>query len=115
MHLLDGVVVKLMRCFALALELPEDHFTKAMSPDDDDNGTALFFNRYPSVEGRTFPAGAVRDARVMPAAMRPSDLALRCSCAYTSTPTLRCAAPAPSAALRSVASLTRHRAVRPRR
>ena len=65
MRLLDGVVVKLMRCFALALELPEDHFTNAMSPDDDDNGTALFFNRYPSVEGRTFPAGAVRDACAM--------------------------------------------------
>ena len=60
MNLLDGVVVKLMRCFALALHLPEDHFTQHMSPADDDNGTALFFNRYPSVEGKTFPPGAVR-------------------------------------------------------
>jgi hypothetical protein len=61
MRLLDGVVVKLMQCFALALDLPSDHFTREMSPDDDDNGTALFFNRYPSVEGKTFPADAVRD------------------------------------------------------
>ena len=60
MRMLDGVVFKLMQCFALALELPDDHFTKEMSPDDDDNGTALFFNRYPSVEGRTLKADAMR-------------------------------------------------------
>lgn len=93
MHLLDGVVVKLMRCFALALHLPADHFTQAMSPLDDDNGTALFFNRYPSVDGKTFPPGAVRPCvsggsmcrhhvDSMPARPR--------SCASTSTLTLRC-------------------------
>ena len=60
MHLLDGVVVKVMQCFALALQLPEDHFTQHMSPADDDNGTALFFNRYPSVESLQLNPNAMR-------------------------------------------------------
>ena len=49
-----------MTCFALALELPEDYFLREMSPDDDDNGSALSFNFFPSVEGRTVEEGGLR-------------------------------------------------------
>ena len=31
-----------------------------MDPDAPDNQTAMYCNRYPSVEGRIFPAGALR-------------------------------------------------------
>jgi isopenicillin N synthase-like dioxygenase len=60
MRLVDGVVVKCMRCFARALELPDDFFLQHMRPDDDDNGTALFMNHYPSLAGKNLPEGAHR-------------------------------------------------------
>jgi hypothetical protein len=52
MRQLHGVVVKLMTCLALALGLPEDAFLKEMCIEDDDNGSALSFNYFPSVEGK---------------------------------------------------------------
>ena len=60
MRQLDAVVVRVMSCFALALGLPADHFTHHMRVDDDDNGTALFFNHYPSVEGKAYKPDAMR-------------------------------------------------------
>ena len=60
MRQLDAVVVRVMACFALALGLPEDHFSQHMRVDDDDNGTALFFNHYPPVEGKAYKPDAMR-------------------------------------------------------
>lgn len=57
---LHGVVSKLMTCFALALGLPEDAFLKDMDIRDDDNGSALSFNFFPSVEGKEVKAGQLR-------------------------------------------------------
>ena len=60
MRRMHAVVETLMGAFAIALGLEEDHFTRHMSPDDDDNGSALFFNKYPSLEGVACAPGATR-------------------------------------------------------
>lgn len=60
MRQLDGVTTRVMSCLALALGLPEAHFMREMSLDDDDNGTALFFNHYPPVAAQAFKPDAMR-------------------------------------------------------
>ena len=60
MRQLHGVVSKLMTCLALALGLPEDAFLKEMCIEDDDNGSALSFNYFPSVEGKEVKPGQLR-------------------------------------------------------
>jgi isopenicillin N synthase-like dioxygenase len=60
MALLHQVVDKLMRCFALALDLPEEQFVSAMNPADDDNASALFHNFYPDLEDVAMPDDGFR-------------------------------------------------------
>ncbi|DBB14242.1 TPA: hypothetical protein ACH3X3_001190 [Trebouxia sp. C0006] len=60
MHKCHAVTEQIMSCFALGLHLPEGFFKEAMDPHAADCQTAMYCNRYPSVEGKHFPEGALR-------------------------------------------------------
>ncbi|KAK9823692.1 hypothetical protein WJX72_004661 [[Myrmecia] bisecta] len=62
MHRCHEVTSRIMSCFATGLGLPEDYFEAALDPAAPDNQTAMFYNHYPSVEGKLFPEGALRIA-----------------------------------------------------
>ncbi|DBA67695.1 TPA: hypothetical protein ACH3X2_001286 [Trebouxia sp. C0005] len=55
-----AVTEQIMSCFALGLGLQESVFKEAMDPHAADCQTAMYCNRYPSVEGKHFPEGALR-------------------------------------------------------
>ncbi|KAL3132317.1 hypothetical protein ABBQ32_008895 [Trebouxia sp. C0010 RCD-2024] len=60
MHKCHAVTQKLMSCFAVGLGLNADFFQEALDPHAADCQTAMYCNRYPSVEGKHFPEGALR-------------------------------------------------------
>ncbi|KAL0046651.1 hypothetical protein WJX82_006114 [Trebouxia sp. C0006] len=55
-----AVTERIMSCFAVGLGLEQDFFKEAMNPDDPDNQTAMYCNKYPSTKGKQFPEGALR-------------------------------------------------------
>ena len=56
-----ALALRILAALALALGLEESHFGREMDPGDDDNGSALFYNRYPPLPAAAaLPAGAQR-------------------------------------------------------